>query len=167
MKFTKLFKLAAISIAMASLGAVSASHAGTATGTLLVSATVLSTCNVTTTTIAFGNYSSVQLDATGSVTVTCSPGIGSYTVGLGSGIGGASTSTRKLTFSANTLNYSLSQDSAHTQNWGEVQNIDTVSSSVGILSGAAKIFTVFGRLPAGQFSAAGAYGDSVVVTVNF
>jgi spore coat protein U-like protein len=47
--------------------------------------------------LAFGNYSSAQLDATTTLTASCTVGT-PYTVGLDAGLGtGATTTTRKMT----------------------------------------------------------------------
>lgn len=170
MRFLPSPKLAAVALATASSAFVPASHAATATGSLLVSATVLSTCTVSATAVAFGNYSTVQIDTTGTITVTCTLDVSTYNIALGTGTGsGATTAARKLTSVAtNTLNYSLSRDSGHTLNWGVVPGTDTVASTANTGgSGAVKTFTAYGRLAANQTSAADAYLDTVVITVNF
>ena len=138
--------------------------AATVTTTLPVSATVLSVCIVSALPLAFGNYSGAQNNATTSVTVTCSLGA-TYNVGLDAGAStGATVTTRKMTLVTNTLNYSIARDAAYTQNWGVTIGTDT---EPGTGSGLPQAVTVYGRIPAGQFSAAGAYTDTVGVTVTY
>lgn len=149
-----------------------ASVAATATGTLLVSALVLSTCVVASTPVVFGNYTLGLVDNTGIISVTCTPDVLTYNVALGAGAAtGATTSTRKLsltTDSTKTLNYGLFRDAGHTQNWGSVGGTDTVPSTAATTTVAAvKTFTVNGEVPAGQVPAIGAYTDSVQITVNY
>ena len=167
--FTKrwIFRTAAI---VFGLSVFPASYAATATGALLVSATVLSTCTVASTPVTFGNYVTAQIDTTGSITVTCTLDVTSYNVGLGTGTGsGATTSTRLLTSAtSNTLNYELFRDSGRTLNWGNIPASDTLASTSNTSgSGAIKTFTVYARLPGSQTSAANVYTDTVAIAVNF
>lgn len=146
------------------------SLAATSTGLLLVTATVLSTCSVATTPVAFGNYTTVQVDTTGSITVTCTLDVGSYNVALGTGVGsGSTTSTRMLTSpGGSNLHYAMYADSGRTANWGNVPGTDTLASTANTSgTGAIKTFTAYARLPAGQTSGTAVYTDNVVVTVNF
>ncbi len=147
-----------------------AGYAATATSSLLVSATVLSTCTVVTTPIVFGNYTTIQIDTTGSVTVTCTLDVASYNIGLGTGVGASSTTaTRKMTApGGGTLNYAMFSDASRTVNWGEIPGTDTIASTANTSGvGAVKTFTAYARVPAGQTSAAAVYTDAVLVTVNF
>lgn len=156
--------LLALPLAVACALSPSASQAATATTTLPVAATVLSVCLVTALPLVFGNYSSAQTDANATLTVTCSPG-SAYNVGLDAGAGtGATTATRKMAFLTNTLDYTLFRDSNRTLNWGNTVGTDT---STGTGTGLPQILTVYGRIPAGQFAALGAYTDLVNVTVTY
>jgi spore coat protein U-like protein len=171
-KFTPMLRsCAAVVLAvLAQIAAVPASIAGTASGSLLVSATVLSTCAVATTPVSFGNYTAVQLDTTGSITVTCTADVLSYNIGIGAGSGiSSTTSNRKMTsVSTSTLNYEIFGDSGRTVNWGNIPGIDTLASTANTAgTGAVKTFTAYARLPAGQISSASTYTDALLVTVNF
>lgn len=161
----------ATALTVAGLVYAPASTAATATTTLGVAAVVLQTCIAAATPVVFGNYTLTALDNTGIITVTCTPDVLTYNVALGAGNGaGATTSTRKLTsvLDSSTLNYSLYRDSARTQNWGSVQNTDTVASTAATTDlGTIKTFTVYGRLPESQTGTVGAYADIVQVTVNY
>lgn len=142
---------------------LSRAAAATATTTFSVTANVVTTCGITATNLNFGNYSGVQLDGTATLNATCSTGT-PYTIGLNQGNGaGATVTTRKMTGpAASLLNYTLSRDAAHTINWG---NVTDRASGAG--NGAAQPFTVFGRIPASQFVQAGAYSDTITVTLTF
>lgn len=165
------FKLASIALAAATLVIAPASQAATATSSLSVTAAVVSTCVVVSTPLVFGNYTLATVDASGMVSVTCTPDIINYNVALGTGTGtGATTSARKLTSvsSTDTLSYSLYRDSGRTQNWGDVPNVDTAASASATTTvGPVKTFTVFGRVAAGQVSTTGNYLDTVQVNVNY
>lgn len=143
----------------------SAAQAAVTTSTFNVTADVLTSCFINDNNLNFGAYSGVQLDGTTTLTATCSNGT-PYTIGLTQGIGlGASVSSRKLTGpGTDILNYTLSQDAAHTVPWGNTIGTDT---QAGTGNGAAQSFTVFGRIPGNQFVAGGAYSDTITVTLTF
>ncbi len=138
--------------------------AATATGTIAVSATVLSFCAIAALPLAFGNYSNAALSATTTLTVTCTSGT-SYNVGLDSGIGtGASVATRKMSLLTNTLNYSLYSDAGHSTVWGNTIGTNT---ETGTGTGLVQTLTVYGQIPGGQAVAPGAYLDTVTATVTY
>jgi spore coat protein U-like protein len=135
----------------------------TATTTFSVTATVLANCVVSASPLAFGNYSSLQLDATTTVTVTCTSGT-TYNVGLDAGVGsGATVATRRMS-GVGTLNYTLYSDSSRTTVFGNTVGTNTVAATG---SGAAQPLTVYGRIPGGQYPAAGNYTDTITVTVTY
>jgi spore coat protein U-like protein len=129
-----------------------------------ITATVASSCSVSATTLAFGNYVLAQLDGSSTITATCTNGT-TYTIGLDAGtFSGATTSTRKMTGpSASGLSYSLYSDATRATNWGNV----TGSWVSGIGSGAAQVLSVFGRIPASQTALIGSYTDTITVTITF
>lgn len=147
-------------------------ESGSATATLTVNMSIANNCTISTTAVAFGSYDPVStnatspLDGTGSVSVACTKNT-SATIGLGVG-SNASGSTRRMSDGATTPSYAtyeLYQDSSRSTVWG--------NSGTGLLSPtaapskAARTFSVYGRVPAGQDIPAGSYADSVVATVNF
>jgi spore coat protein U-like protein len=148
---------------MASSAPVLASS--TATGALINTATVLSACAVVGSTIAFGNYTSTQIDQTGNIAVVCTNGT-SYTIGLDAGAGtGATTSVRKLSGTlGGTLNYALYRDSGRTNNWGSTIGTDT---QAGTGNGLIQNLTVYGRIASAQTPLAGVYTDTVTVTLTY
>ena len=144
---------------------LTAAHAAKSLVTFSVTAQVSTTCFITTTNLNFGAYAQTQLDATTTLSATCSNGT-PYDVGLDAGTSpGATVSTRKMTgLGSDLLNYSLFQDSARSLNWGNTVGTDTVH---GVGNGAAQTLTVYGRIPAAQFVAGGEYSDTITVSLNF
>jgi spore coat protein U-like protein len=134
-----------------------------------VSATVARNCSITTTAVAFATYDPVvanataPLDGTGSVVVTCTKGAGTrIDLGLGANVAGT---TRRMAGGTDFLTYQLYQNTGRTTVWGS-------GAAAGLIipvapSRAARTFTVFGRVPAGQDVGAASYSDSVVATINF
>lgn len=138
--------------------------AATATGSVLVSANVLSFCTIASTPLAFGVYSSAAVPATATLTVLCTLTT-PYTVSLDAGTGtGATTTTRKMANGSNFLNYQLFRDSARTQNFGSTVGTDTVG---GTGSGLAQLITIYGQIIASQNAATGSYTDTVTATLTY
>ncbi|MFC7048730.1 Csu type fimbrial protein [Emcibacter nanhaiensis] len=141
--------------------------ADTATTTFQVTSTVISSCGVSASDLAFGDYDIVAgtaIAGSTTVSVTCSSGT-AYEIGLDAGLGaGATVTTRKMTNGGNTLSYSLYSDVSHTTVWGETTGVDTLSSSG---TGAAQNFTVYGLINASQSVPTGSYSDTITVTVTF
>ena len=137
----------------------------TTTGSLINTATVLASCTVVGSTIAFGNYTSSQVDQTGNIAVVCTNGT-SYTIGLDAGTGtGATTSVRKLSGSlGGNLDYALYRDSGRTNNWGSTIGTDT---QAGTGNGLLQNLTVYGRIASAQKPLAGVYADTVTVTLTY
>jgi spore coat protein U-like protein len=142
-----------------------AGQASTASATIAVSATVLSFCTVSAAALAFGNYQSAVVNATTTVTATCTTGT-TYNVGLDAGGGtGATVAARKMSLAGgNTLTYSLYQDSGHATVWGTTIGTNTVT---GTGTGIAQPLTVYGQIPGAQYSAPGSYTDTVNVTLTY
>jgi spore coat protein U-like protein len=152
------------SILLSGLPLIQAS-AATTTTTFTVTANVVAGCTVTATNLAFGAYSETQVDATSTITTDCNNGA-PYNIGLNAGTAPSATvTTRQMSGPGGALlNYSLFSDAGHTTNWGNTVGTDTVPSTG---TGSPQNFTVFGRVPASQFVATGAYTDTITVTVTF
>ena len=142
-----------------------AAQAATTTTTFQVTATVLSTCQVSATGLAFGNYTGAQTNATSTISVTCT-NTTPYNVGLDAGTSaGATVTTRAMTGPAGALlGYALYSDAARSVNWGNTVGTDTVT---GTGTGSAQALMVYGRIPAGSLPTPGAYADTVTVTVTY
>ena len=144
-------------------------YAVTSTGVLPISATVIDSCIVAATPIAFGSYNSTSaapLDISGTVTTLCSNGT-SYGVSMNAGTGvGATLTTRKMTaISGTTLNYGTFTDAAHTSTWGD--GTGGTATVTGIGTGLPQVANAYGRVFPGQTSSTGAYADTITVTVTY
>jgi spore coat protein U-like protein len=142
-----------------------ASYAATASGTLTISASVVAACTVVGSAIAFGAYTQSVVNQSGTITVLCTNGT-AYNVGLDAGTGtGATVSNRKMSAAGGgTLNYALYRDAARTSNWGSTIGTDTAT---GTGSGLTQTLTVYGQIAAAQTPLAGAYSDTVTVTLTY
>jgi len=140
-------------------------NAATVTTTFNVTATVVATCTVSATNMAFGNYQfTASSDATSTINVNCTPTT-QYKVGLSSGANSANVTARLMSAGgSNTLAYFLYRDNGRTQNWGNTPGTDTVDQTG---TGAAQNITVYGRINSGAISVPGNYSDTVTVTVTF
>jgi spore coat protein U-like protein len=151
------------------LGLAGAAQAQTSTSTVSVSALVGKNCNITTTPVNFGSYDPVvanaasPLDGTGSVTVSCTKGAGTrIDLGLGSNPSG---STRRMQSGGNFLAYELYQNAGRSVAW---RSGATAGQTIAVAPNKnPRTFVVYGRVPAGQDVAAGAYNDIVLATINF
>jgi spore coat protein U-like protein len=150
---------------------ITGAEAGTAGDTFAVTSTVVNSCIVAASPLAFPSYIPTSATATtGSTTlnVTCTLGA-PYTVALsnGSGTGADATagmSGRKMAGSASAqLGYNLYQDSGYSQAWGSTGAY--LMSATG--TGLQVPLTVYGRIPASQVVAAGNFSDTINVTISF
>jgi spore coat protein U-like protein len=166
MFFAKKNRFVAASIAAVVLASSApASFAATASGTLTISASVVAACTVVGSAIAFGAYTQSVVNQSGTITVLCTNGT-AYNVGLDAGTGtGATVSNRKMSAAGGgTLNYALYRDAARTSNWGSTIGTDTAT---GTGSGLTQTLTVYGQIAAAQTPLAGAYSDTVTVTLTY
>ena len=143
-------------------------YAADATSSMEVGATVSNSCAISTTPIAFGAYDAVtkaQVNATGSVTVTCTLGAAtSVKLDQGLNIGGGSTlavPVRQMASGANLLPYALSTETTMATVWEGLTGVAYTGT------GVADVMTVYGRIDAGRNVPAGTYADTVVATVTF
>ena len=143
------------------------SSTGTATtATFTVNASVAANCLVAVQNIDFGTKGvlSADSDATGGVSVTCTPGT-TYTVALNGGTTNAAPTARKMSKGAETVTYGLYKDAARSQPWGDAT---TPGSTVpGSGNGLIQALTVYGRVPPQTTPTPGTYTDTVVVTVTY
>jgi len=152
--------VAAIALALPIAG-----HAGTATTTIAVTATIPQACTVTATALAFGNYdAALGTSGSSNITVTCQAS-DTYTIDLDAGANGTlagSSTTRAMASGAQQLSYNLFSDSAHTKVWATGAGAD--------VTGTANLTTVtpvYGFIPASQTAGAGAYTDTIHVTLTY
>jgi spore coat protein U-like protein len=143
---------------------IGSSHATSAPFT--VSATNSTNCSVNASTLNFGSVGVLQsaIDATSSVTVTCTNAL-PYTIALDGGLIGATNPTQRMMSQASQhITYGLYQDSARAQPWGDSAGTNTAAATG---SGLAQTLTVYGRVPAQNTPSPGTYSDTVVVTISY
>jgi spore coat protein U-like protein len=140
----------------------------------MVTATVISSCSIANSPVAFGNYdgvvanASTALTGSGSLSVTCTTA-SPANIQLGQGANPASGSTpatplrRTTNGGTNFLNYSLFQDSGLSTLWGNTTG--TGATYTG--SGSTSAITVYGSIPSGQNQPVGSYSDTVVASITF
>jgi spore coat protein U-like protein len=126
--------------------------------------------------MGFGFYddaSPVSTNSTADVVVRCArnggPASVDVTLRLGPSAGSGTIATRQLRSGANALNYNLYRDAARTQVWGQTAGADTVTMNInGIPNNGSRngTFTIYGRIPALENAPAGAYTDSVQMTIS-
>lgn len=165
---TRKFSYAVATLACLALAASpKAADPSTVTATFTVSADVQTACVASATPLNFGAYvSTAASNATSTVTVQCN-NLTTYNVGLDAGTStGATVTTRAMTGPAGSLPlpYFLYSDSARTKNWGDTVGTDTVP---GTGNGSGQPLTVYGNIPLGEVSRAGAYSDTITVTITF
>ncbi len=147
-------------------------QAGTANNTFQVQATVISSCQVSGTSLNFGGSidplaTATPLDATSTLTVVCT-NTTPYTVALNAGTnaGGASNfSARTMKSGTRTLGYQLYLDTARSTVWGD--GTASSSTSAGTGTGSSQSLTIYGRLPSLANVVPGAYTDTVTVTISY
>jgi len=142
-------------------------QAATATGSFTAQITIEGACIVATTnSLNFGNAGviSANIDQATTFQVQCTSGT-AYDVGLNAGTGaGANTTTRKMTFGSDTVDYQMFSDVNRTVNWGDDFLIDTVGDTG---DGSPQTFTIYGRVPPQATPGAGTYTDTVTITVQY
>lgn len=165
-------------------GPVSQWIAGALLGLLGSAAAQAQTCSVAATPLAFGAYTSpggARADSQATVTVNCTPAYlllacsASYTLSLSAG-GNSASGTRRMAAGSGRLGYGLYSDASRLSPWGDGGATGptvggTISTSLLNLSllclPGSKTHTVYGRIPAGQNVPAGAYADTVVLTITY
>jgi spore coat protein U-like protein len=129
-----------------------------------VSGTVAPKCVVSTAPVNFGSHSALisNIDAVGSVSVTCTPAT-TYAIRLDGGHAAAEPTARKMFKGSDTITYGLYQNPQRDQPWG-----DTVGAAApGTGSGLPQSHTVYGRVGSQPTPPPGTYTDTVVVIVDY
>jgi spore coat protein U-like protein len=162
--------LLACFVGLVSLGA----FAGTS-GTLDVSASVTTTCNVQTgaATLAFGVYDPVvanastglDLSGSGTFTLQCTNGEQPYITLDDGQTAGATDSTRAMSQGTGgtktPMSYNVYSDSSHSTLWPSTGGYQYPSQ----MNGTAQTVTVYGLVPKGQNLAGGSYTDMIAINV--
>ena len=142
--------------------------AGNATSSLAVSATVPPVVNVDTGPVNNIPYDATDADAQGEIKITASVG-SVLTIRMGEGTNPGSGSSqenpvRRMKSSAGDyLNYSLSQDANHNDNWG-----NTTATGVTITgTGSQQTVNFYINIPQNQTVPAGDYTDTIQMTTDY
>lgn len=125
-------------------------------------------CTVSTTSISFGSYNvfnSAPVDSTGSLLFNCT---GAKNVSIGISRGQSATFLpRTLKKGSEDLFYNLFLDAARSTVWGDGTGGTQTYLAGNPPNGTDMPVTIYGRIAPTQDISAGAYGDTVTVTVNF
>lgn len=131
-----------------------------------VTATVAANCSVSATNMNFGTTGVIaaNVDATSTVTVTCTTNA-PYHVRLNGGLTGATNpAARKMANGAEQITYGLYRDMSRSLPWGATDGVNTAAGT-GTSSGFGHI--VYGRIPPQTTPSPGVYSDTIVVEVAF
>jgi spore coat protein U-like protein len=129
-------------------------------------------CTVSVTGVAFGAYDTLSGspdDSTGTISATCLIIDDAPDVEIDSG-NAPNFSPRRMDNGGSHLNYNLYTSASRTIVWGDgtggtQRAALTLTGTFLIWRGYSR--TIYGRIPAGQNVSAGAYGDTLVVTMTF
>jgi spore coat protein U-like protein len=164
-------KIITATLAAAALAA-GVAQAATTTTTFAVTATVLSTCSATATTLAFPNYTpggGAQI-GNSTISVKCTKNT-PFTVSLNAGsTTGDAYAQRLMGSGANTLQYNLYTTAALATVFGDGTGGTGTIPGTGLGVATANSVPVFGQVPdnaTNQAAIAGAYSDTITVTVTY
>jgi spore coat protein U-like protein len=135
--------------------------AATTTGVLTATANINASCTVSGNTMAFGTYSGTQIDQTGIITASCTPGT-SYTIAM----------TTAQTGGNYVMNTSPVVDPLNYKLYKDVGRITEIIAGTQIVTnghgnGHNQTTNVYGRLPAAQNASIGAYSGTTTFTLSY
>lgn len=126
-------------------------------------------CTIATTAVSFGTYNvftQAPTDSTGSVRFNCNGGAQNVVIAITTGSSG-SFMPRTLKKGSENLVYNLFQDASRSMLWGDGSGGAPFFYAGNPANNQDVTVTIFGRIPPSQDITAGAYADSVTVTVLF
>ena len=150
---------------LAGLGLATPAHA-------LLCGTFLSPLTVSASGVAFGDYLATDLapsETTGTITLTCTIPLDvlpDFTVALSTGSSGTY-ANRRMASGGSQLLYNLYTTADYATVWGNGTAGTATQIFTGALLTASINFTIYGLAPAEQWSQAGSYQDTIVVTVTY
>lgn len=168
-----MFKKTLLAAAVLGLAAVAADASAATSASFQVTATVIKSCAISTSPIAFGNYdptSGTTVSAQGSVSAKCTKGT-PVTVALDQGLHQATGSTgaipaRQMISGANLLPYNIYTTSGGTTEWGNTTTSEPATQTSASVN-TALVFTTYGSLPVGADVPVGSYADTVTASLVF
>jgi spore coat protein U-like protein len=135
--------------------------AGTASGSVLVTANVTATCTVTASPLAFGAYDPLVANLTVSKDVTA-PLTYACTKSLPATISLDNVGTRAMVNGTSSLTYDIYTAADYSKVWGTTNTVAITGT------GASATVNMYGRIPAGQLNLiAGLYSQTIQATINF
>ena len=171
-------QLAALIASIALAGVAGTAVAGSKSTTLNVTANVASTCDISTTPVAFGTYDPTAAAAhngNGTVTLTCVKG-SLPVVSLDLGANPVGTQRHMKGAGTDVLQYELFQPANNTAGtvcagtetvvWGDGTN-GTQFAATAAPDALARTYNVCGSIPKGQSVSADNYTDAVTAKVDF
>jgi spore coat protein U-like protein len=136
----------------------------------LLCGSILDPITVSATSLDFGVYvPSSAATANTTVKVACTIPLdllADFTISLSAG-NAATPASRMLRHGGDQLGYNIFADAAYMAVWGDGSAGSVTQGYNHLLALGSAQFTGFGRLPQGQFVAAGSYSDRITVTVTF
>jgi spore coat protein U-like protein len=126
-------------------------------------------CTVSSTGVAFGSYSvfnTAPTSTTGTISYTCTLPASPPVISLNRGSSSAFF-PRTLTTTGSSLQYNLYLDPDCTSIWGDGSSGTSVYRAGAPADGQNYNVTVYGLIPARQNVRAGAYTDSITITITF
>ena len=130
----------------------------------IVRATVVPNCSISASTLTFGSYAGVQLNAASTLSVNCTSRT-PYYVNLSDGLQRDGSFYPRMAAPGGVLvSYRLYQNAARTIEWRNTYNLDGQS---GVGTGTAQVLNVYGRVLAGQYATPGFYTDTIIATITY
>lgn len=132
-----------------------------------VQAVVQATCTVSATDLDFGSVAGLlsigNHDGTTTVAATCT-NQATYNIGLNNGLHASGNARRMAGPGGQLIQYELYRDTGRTQRWGNTPGTDTLTKTG---NGNNQSSTVYGRVPVQATPTAGAYSDTVTISVTY
>ena len=133
------------------------------------SAQQASSCTISVTSVAFGNYNVFTTsanDSTGTVTYRCNSQAANISIALSNG-SSSSFSPRTLRKGGEVLSYNLYRDASRSTIWGDGTGGTSLYTSANPQNNTNVNVTIYARIPAEQDVSAGTYSDTVSAVINF
>lgn len=127
-------------------------------------------CNIALQDLAFGSYTplaAAPTDSTAQFTMVCFGRRPPMVVSLSPGTSGNFLS-RAMAQGIERLAYNLYREAARVTIWGDGSGgTQTVAIPGAPPPFSVRTVVVYGRIPSGQWTAAGLYGDTIIITLEF
>lgn len=159
-------RLCCMAIVATGMVAAAPAHAGKTTYSMPVSASVINGCTISALPLVFmvPVPTNLNVDSTSTLTVRCSPNI-PFTIDIDTGLYANGINRRVRNASVNAfINYDVYRDPPRSQVWGtgQAKNVSGNSGPTGRVT-----VPVYGRLASSANLKAGAYTDTLTVTISF